>query len=741
LSEEPPRLLPEVVGGAVCDVGGRALELATSGETEPLVLARGNLFCVTNRRGDIAPAGARDLGLFCDDTRHLSYLELFVAGGPPLVLSADTSGAFASQIDLTLTDSHFGGFLQDPQNFLHIRRKQLLDGALVEQVVLTNHLRRPVDLWLELRLAADFADVFEVRGARRKRRGALKPPQYAGDQLLFSYLGLDGELYRTTVRLSPEPRRLGPTGPFYELKLLPGEATMLQIVVEPGRGDTQPRWATGRDADEPFDRRLCRAAGEHRAFLDRCAGVGGNNVLFNDMIRRSLEDIDALRVSVDGRPMLGAGIPWFAAPFGRDAIITALELLSVAPDLAKETLLALAHHQGRDHDPWREEEPGKIMHELRRGELARAGEVPHSPYYGTVDATPLWLVLLGETWRWLGDRALLERLLPTAEAALAWIQRRMEAGGGFVRYMRTHERGLENQGWKDSRDGVSFPDGTIAAPPIALVEVQGYVVGALEAMATVVRVLGDPERAARLEADAARLREAIHQAFWVPETGFYALALDGNDRRVPTLTSNPGHLLFTRAVEGGAAERIVDVLMSDEMFSGFGVRTLGRGQAVYNPLSYHNGSVWPHDNALVALGAARYGRVDAAQRIVEGLYHASLHFRRHRLPELFCGMGRGEGDFLVHYPVSCSPQAWASGAALLLLQAVLGLQPDAPGRTLAITNPMLPPFLDRLELERVRVGESLVTLRFERPSSTDARTHASVVRCEGAPLRVKIELG
>jgi glycogen debranching enzyme len=397
---------------------------------------------VTNRRGDIAPAGARDLGLFCDDTRHLSYLELFVAGGPPLVLSADTSGAFASQIDLTLTDSHFGGFLTDPQNFLHIRRKQLLDDALVEQIVLTNHLCRPVDLWVELRMAADFADVFEVRGARRKRRGSLKPPQYAGDQLIFSYLGLDGELYRTTVRLTPELRRLGPTGPFDELKLLPGEATMLQVVIEPGRGGREPRRlsiVTG--ADEPYDRRLVRASEEHRAFLRRCTHLVGNNVLYNDMVRRSLEDIDALRLSIDGRPMLGAGIPWFAAPFGRDAIITALELLSVAPDLARDTLVSLAHYQGRGDDPWREEEPGKIMHELRRGELARAGEVPHAPYYGTVDATPLWLVFLGETWRWLGDRALLERLMPAAEAALGWIERRLAQGGGFVRSRARRRRG------------------------------------------------------------------------------------------------------------------------------------------------------------------------------------------------------------------------------------------------------------------------------------------------------------
>ena len=726
--EQSPRLAPEVAHPSSRD---RALELPVSGETEPLVLSRGNLFCVTNQRGDIAPAGARDLGLFSEDTRHLSYLELFMAGGPPLVLSADTFGASTSQIDLTLTDSQFGGFLTDPQNFLHLRRKQLLDGGFCEQLTLTNHLRRPIELWLELRMAADFADVFEVRGARRKRRGTLKPPEHAGDRLIFAYHGIDGQDYRTLVQMAPEPVRVGPFGPFWQLRLQPGETTPLSVTILPMRGPIRELVSV------PFDIRRTNLKREHEAFVAAATRITCNNSRFQDALEHDLEDLDALRLTIGGRQIIGAGIPWFAAPFGRDSILTSYELLSVAPELALETLRTLATYQGTRDDAFSEEEPGKIMHELRRGEMARTGEIPHSPYYGSVDATPLWLMLLGATRRWLGAIDELDACLPHAEAALAWIDRKLVEGGGFVRYQRTHEKGLENQGWKDSRDGVSFPDGTIAQPPIALVEVQGYVVGALSAMAELSAASGDDARAQSLRDRASALRLAIDDAFWVPETGYYALALDGEGRQVPTITSNPGHLLFADALLPDRANALVDVLLSDGLYNGFGVRTLARGQAVYNPLSYHNGSVWPHDNALCALGAAHAGRADAARTILEGIYHASQHFRRHRLPELFCGLGRAEGDFLVHYPVSCSPQAWASAAFFLLLQSVLGLRPSAPTHSLIIADPSLPSFLDSLDLRNLRVGNSRVSLHFKR---TDHRTHVDVRDSSGAPLHVTIQL-
>jgi glycogen debranching enzyme len=728
---EQQRLSPEVPSPSGC-----SLVLPVSGETEPLVLARGNAFCVLNQRGDIAPAGARDLGLFHDDTRHLSFLEMYVSGGPPLVLSSETAGAATSQVDLTLTDREFGGFLDDPQNFLHIRRKQILDRALVEQIVLTNHLRRPVELWLELRMGADFADVFEIRGVRRTQRGTLLPPERTADTIVFGYDGVDGRRYRTVVRMHPEPTSIDDRGPRWELRLLPGEATILEIIIEPRRGADQ------RPPALQFGERRQRLAHEHEEFRASATCIACSNVAFDSALTHDLEDIDALRLCIQpdgGEPLgiLGAGIPWFAAPFGRDSIITSLELLSVAPSLAAQTLRTLAHYQGRVDDPWREEEPGKIMHELRRGEMMRSGEVPHGPYYGSVDATPLWLVLLGESWRWLGDRALVAELMPNAERALVWIERRLMRGNGWVRYQRTHDKGLENQGWKDSRDGVSFPDGMIAPPPIALIEVQGYVVGALESMAMLCRVVGNDRRADQLVVQADALRRRIQEEFWVRETGFYALAVDGAGRQVPTITSNPGHLLFTDGVPPDRATRLVDVLMSEGMFNGWGVRTLARGQAVFNPLSYHNGSVWPHDNALIALGAARHDRSDAALRIIEGLYEASLHFRRGRLPELFCGLGRGEGDFLVHYPVSCSPQAWASGAFFLLLQACLGLAPDAASRCLTIRSPRLPAFCDKIDLRNLRVGNSRVSLHFARHGQ---RTHCDVMDVTGDRLRVNIEV-
>jgi glycogen debranching enzyme len=717
--------LPRAIGGPDAPV---------SGETEPIVLSRGNLFCVVNRRGDISPPGARDLGLFHEDTRHLSRLELWVSGGPPTVLSAETAGSSSSQIDLTLTDREFGGFVADPRNFLHIRRRQILDEEYVERITLTNHLSRPIEVDFAMALEADFADIFEVRGAHRDRRGTPLPPRAARDRLVYAYRGLDGEVYRTTVVVSPDPTAMTATGPRWHLAFQPGESMVFEICVQAARGEEpEPEWL-------PLDVRSARVRAAQTEFLDACAHVRCSNNRFEALLGRALSDIDALRLRVGAQRIVGAGIPWFAAPFGRDAIITSLECLAFAPQLARETLRSLAAWQGTRDDPWREEEPGKVLHELRRGEMTRAGEAPHSPYYGTVDATPLYVMLLAELWRWTGDDPIVEEVYGNAERALAWVERRLAQGDGFVRYKRSHTRGLENQGWKDSTDGVSFPDGRPARPPIALVEVQGYAVAALDAMGRLRRRRGDVRGGTLLHRQANALRRRIDEAFWVEESRFYALALDGDGRRVETLTSNPGHLGFCRAyVSAARAARVAQVLLSDAMYSGWGVRTLARGQAVYNPLSYHNGTVWPHDNALCALGMAMTGHSDGALAILEGLYAASLHFRDLRLPELFCGMSRGEGDFLVHYPVSCSPQAWASGALFLLLQAALGLRPDAPLARLTIRNPRLPEFLEWLDLERVQVGRSRVTLHFERHGP---RTHVDLVDVAGdGRLKVNIEIG
>jgi len=390
-------------------------------------------------------------------------------------------------------------------------------------------------------------------------------------------------------------------------------------------------------------------------------------------------------------------------------------------------------------DPFTEEQPGRILHELRRGEMARAGEIPHVPYFGTVDATPLWLVLLHETWRWTGDDALVRELLPHAERALDWIERYGDLDGdGFVEYARTSPKGLVNQGWKDSGDGVPLPEGGAPEPPIALVEVQGYCLDARRRMARLYRQLGRREDAARCAIAAQKLARRLDEAFWMEKAGTYALALDGEKRQVQSVGSNAGHLLFSRAVPEEHARRVARVLMSPESFSGFGIRTLARGQRPYNPLSYHNGTIWPHDNSLIAMGLSNYGMQKIAAQVLSGAYDACRQFRHYRLPELYCGMGRGEGDLVVSYPVSCSPQAWASGAFFLMLRGCLGLYPDAPRRRLKIVNPHLPPGLQRLTLERLRVGDTRITVDF---TCSGESCFASVRDVEGGPLAIRIEVG
>ena len=707
------------------------LELPHHSETGRLVLSRGNLFSVTTVDGNVRPAGARELGMFHQDTRHLSYYELVLPGEATL-LSAETDSAVTAQIDLTTTDREAGGLIDEPINFLHLRRKQILDEEFLDHLVFTNYLARPVDFVFEVRFAVDFSDLFEVRGAQRNRRGHLLEPFVGRDRVELSYCGLDDELYSTCFRFTPPPTELSADQARFRVRLEPGESQVQEVCVTPWRGDgraDRPAW--------PFDKRTRRAWLEAADWRSGCTNLDCDNVMYRRALDRAQSDIHSLRILHGGSWIVGAGIPWFAAPFGRDSLITSAAVLLLRPALAVETLRFLASWQGRRVDPEREEEPGKIFHELRRGELVRAGEVPHSPYYGSIDATPLFVVLAGEHFRWTADEQLILELWPHLCAAMDFVEARTGGGERFLTYERISPLGLENQGWKDSRDGVSFPDGRRAEPPIALVEVQGYVVDAYRHAAVLAAAVGDAERSARWASRIEPFRSRLEQAFYLPESQSWALALDGRGRPVSTLSSNPGHLLWSGAVSEAQARRIGALLLSDEMYSGWGIRTLARGQSVYNPISYHNGSVWPHDNALCALGMARYGMQDQAERILMGLFDAAEHFRELRLPELFCGTGRSDREFLVQYPVSCSPQAWASSAFFMLLQAALGLEPEAPAGRLRIHNPRLPPRLRRLTLKDMRVGSSLVSLRF---TLSGGRTHTDVLDLRGGSLRVAIEV-
>jgi glycogen debranching enzyme len=434
------------------------------------------------------------------------------------------------------------------------------------------------------------------------------------------------------------------------------------------------------------------------------------------------------------RLILAAGIPWFCAPFGRDALLTASQSLLVNPSLAKDSLRVLAAYQGKRFDEHTEEEPGKIFHELRFGEMAQTRETPHTPYYGSIDATPLFVIVADATYQVTADGLWLRQLQAAVESALAWIDARSGAGTHFVTYRRQSARGLDNQGWKDSRAAVAYPDGRLAAAPIALCEIQGYCADAYRRGARLLAELGKPELAERYAARAKALRALTNEHFWLPELGRYAYALDADGKAVDTVVSNLGHLLWSRIPDEPCAGATADLLLRSESFSGFGIRTLAAGQAAYNPLSYHNGTVWPHDNSIIAKGMANYGYTSHATDVFEGLIAAMHYFRDHRLPELFCGMPREAGD-VVRYPVACSPQAWAAGAPFLLLQSVLGIHADAPRRKLSIRNACLPPSIEWCELDNLRVGSSRVRVRFRR---ADKRVHVDALEISGAHLRTEI---
>ena len=749
--------------------------LPESTGTDKLVLKRGNLFAVAGRLGDIWPPGARDQGAYFEDTRFLSKLRLTIAGGPPVVLSTQTRAEYTSQVDLTVTSTQFGGLFQDPVNFLHLRREQIIDEHFVERLTLTNYLVRDIDYWVEYEFAADFADQFEVRGARRRARGTYFRPLVDERRVVSCYQGRDGVLYRVEMFFPARaPDEIAGGRARFNFHLGPNESTGLELHALPSlhavRSGTSVREAADAARqpgfspppampEEPesgwlypgshpvsqppaprrFEERVARSRADYRHWAENSSRIETNEEAFDWALAQAVADLKALSVFWEGRRVISAGVPWYASPFGRDASIAAFQALLVNPEVARDALLFLAAHQGKKVDDFREEEPGKILHEIRRGELARTGEVPHTPYYGSVDSTPLFLVLYTEYLQWTNDRATGEQLLPAAEAALRWIDQYGDKDGdGFIEYKRKTERGLRNQGWKDSWDGVPHLDGTPAEPPIALVEVQGYCLDARRRMARLYRQLGRREDAARCAIAAQKLARRLDEAFWMEKAGTYALALDGEKRQVQSVGSNAGHLLFSRAVPEARARRVARVLMSPESFSGFGIRTLARGQRSYNPLSYHNGTIWPHDNSLIAIGLSNYGMQKIAAQVLSGAYDACRQFRHYRLPELYCGMGRGEGDLVVSYPVSCSPQAWASGAFFLMLRGCLGLYPDAPRRRLKIVNPHLPPGLQRLTLERLRVGDTRITVDF---TCSGEACFASVRDVEGGPLAIRIEVG
>jgi glycogen debranching enzyme len=690
---------------------------------EDQVIKDDRTFLVTDRFGNVPEGNTAALGLYHKDTRFLSGLDLVVDGLEPILLHSSTERNYSQIVELTYPFEAIDREGVHRKENVSIQRFRVLSGSLHERIRVRNFGTKPRRITLTVDFDADFLDIFEIRGLVRERRGQVQPPRVDRSTVVLSYRGLDGDVRSTTIRFSPAPDGLDASRAEFHVECGPGEDHEIVLEVVPEVGGAAPPRATLQHAEDQLTR-------EYTRWRKRCTRFRSSNVSLSNFLERALLDLRMLIAHDDGGDeYLDAGVPWYSALFGRDALLTAYQTLGVNTDLAWGTLRGLAALQGKETDDWREEEPGKILHEMRVGELARAGEIPHTPYYGSADSTPLWLAVLHGAYRWTGDLDGVRELWPNVLAALAWIDEHGDLDGdGYVEYRRRSPGGLDNQGWKDSGDAIVHPDGSFASPPIALVEVQGYVYQAKRGAARLAADLGERDLSERLDREAADLRERFNRDFWLAEPGYYALALDGDKRPVETITSNPGHCLWSRIVDEERAAAVVRRLLSSGLSSGWGIRTLATKQAPYDPIGYHTGTVWPHDNALIAHGMRRYGFDREARTVLDGLAAAGAYFPYARFPELFCGFSSEEVPLPVQYPVACRPQAWASAAPLLMVRTYAGLSADAPRGVLYIDRPRLPAWLHRMEILGMQVGGSRLDLVF---TNNEGVTATEVPRKEG----------
>ncbi|MFC7476584.1 glycogen debranching N-terminal domain-containing protein [Dankookia sp. GCM10030260] len=708
--------IPQAIATATHD--GADAHSITAGislqEMRPRVLKGDDTFAVLNRNGDAQPLPGGPEGLYHRDTRHLSRLELTVAGRKPLLLSSAVSddGAMLT-CDLTNPDLPAGpGRPAVERDLVHLRRSTFLrNGVCYERIAVRNHGEQPLRLEIGLQVAADFADLFEVRGEVRARRGTLHPPEAGPAEIALAYTGLDEMRRETRLRFEPTPTRITPQQAVFDLALVAGERCTLLIETR-CNPDHEPR----EPADAAFLRALWEDSRARRAVQARSATVATADSGFDEMIGRSRADLTMLSTQTPEGPFPYAGVPWFSTVFGRDSLITAWLTLWFDPAIALGVLRHLATMQAKGFDAAADAEPGKILHEVRYGEMAELGEVPFRRYYGSIDSTPLFVALAGAWLDRTGDAEALRGLWPNIEAALGWIEHHGDRDGdGFVEYGRMKESGLANQGWKDSWDSISHADGTLAKGPIALCEVQAYVHAAWGAGARIARALGlGEDRAAAMEAKAEALRVRFEATFWCDDLGIYALALDGEKRPCRVRSSNAGHVLLGGLASPERAASVARHLMDGSFHSGWGIRTLATTEARYNPMSYHNGSVWPHDTALIGLGLARYGHRAAAAKLLEGLTAAAGKLDLRRLPELFCGFPRRGGQGPTAYPVACAPQAWAAAAPIGLLGACLGLSFDPAARQVRLERPVLPAGLDRVLLRGLSLGGARIDVQLGR---------------------------
>lgn len=691
------------------------------------VLKQGDTFAVFDRFGDIDTFGTGELGMYYQDTRFLSRLTLKLGKDRPLLLSSTVREDNAVlAVDATNPDVCRNGETVVPRGTVHIFRSKILwKRTCQERLRIYNYGRAAMDFSFSLEFDADFADIFELRGTTRERRGRRLETEIVQDGVVLAYEGLDRRPRRTRIVFDPPPTRLSESAANYQIRLEPGE-------------DASYRWAIACEVDADlrgqikpcYEKIVQEAASALESAHARQPLIFTSNEQFNDLLNRSLADLEMMRTDTPYGPYPYAGVPWFSTEFGRDGIITALQCLWFDPSFARGVLAYLAATQADAENAEQDAQPGKILHETRAGEMAVLGEIPFKRYYGTIDATPLFIMLAGAYYRRTGDRAFIESIWPNVERALAWIDHYGDIDGdGFVEYARRSKLGLINQGWKDSHDAVFHADGTSAEGPIALCEVQGYVYAAKLAAAELAALFGDAW-ARDLSKQAKTLLRRFEESFWCDELSTYAVALDGRKQPCRVRTSNAGHCLFAGIASAEHARRVAATLTHETSFSGWGIRTVATSEARYNPMSYHNGSVWPHDNSLIAAGFARYDLKESAATVLAGLLDASLFFDLHRLPELFCGFPRRPGEAPTLYPVACAPQSWASAAVFLLLKACLGLSVSASERRLTFSKPILPRFLQQVTIRGLKVADGRADLLLTRHDEGDVGVN--VLRREGA---------
>lgn len=699
---------------------------------DAIVIKNENIFFVTRPDGNVPLRDSHGMGLYYHDCRYVNGYEIELAGRKPAHLSA--SSVQGSIGVFTLTNPRIelasGGILDEEE--LGITWRRLIDNetpALRDRLLIQNFTLQRLELPVTLTIHSAFEDLFAVRGLLPRHFGTLHPPSWEGEVLRLSYDGKDGILRTVMVYFDPPPNNHHGTTAEFVVPLSPRGQQQIDVALVIGEYKdraTARRSTPDRVDFSRFDSRLKR---ETEAWMAHVTKVVTNGSALDQLMERSFRGLRVLRTHVGNETFFAAGVPWFVALFGRDSLITAWQMLAYNPRIAEQTLRLLAKYQGTREDQWRDEQPGKILHELRVGEMANLDAIPHTPFYGTVDATPLFLMLVAEHAAWTGSLNLFDELRAPIERALSWMDTYGDRHGEtYLTYTSRSKDKLINQGWKDSGDAIVTADGRVAVPPLALVEVQGYGYAAKLGIAGLFKRAGDRDRADGLIREARRLRERFNRDFWMEDEGCYALALQADGRQAAVVSSNPGQALWTGIVDRDKAERTIKRLMDEDMFSGWGVRTLSSKTRAYNPIGYHLGTVWPHDNSIIAAGCRRYGQDPEALRIFQGLFDAAYHFHAHQLPELFCGFGRVQYEIPINYPVACHPQAWASGTLPFLLTTLLGLIPEAFEQRLRISRPLLPEFLDRLELRQLHVGGAVVDLAFRREAQD---VHVEVVKLQG----------